>query len=133
MFNDAPPHPQTVSTFELISSQSPLDARQLDASDTLKRVTLVVGVVIVVCVAAVIALLLHMGVSQSRLSAEDARRQFTSLMELQSRQLSIQALDYSNWDESITALFSKRDKLWWSKNAGDYAVSTFDLGLHPLQ
>lgn len=93
----------------------------------MKRVSLIVGVVILVCVSAVIALLLHMGSSQSRLSAEDSRRQFISLLELQSRQLSVQALDYSNWDESIAALLAKKDRVWWNKNAGEYAISTFEL------
>ena len=127
MLGNTPFQPHTVSSAQ---SKSPLGletARRLDASDTLKRLSLVVGVVILVSVAAVIALLLHMGGSQSRLSAEDARRQFSSLMELQFRQLSVQSLDYSNWDESIAALLTKKDPLWWSKNAGDYAVSTFDL------
>lgn len=127
MPGNPPFHQQTVSTFEPGTSQSLQDAMKLDASDTLKRVSLVVGVVILVSISAVIALLLHMGSSQSRLSAEDARRQFSSLVELQSRQLAVQTLDYSNWDESIAALLAQKDPRWWNKNAGDYAVSTFDL------
>lgn len=127
MLIDSPPSPQTVSKFESGKLQRLPDAGKLGASDTLKRVSLVVGVVILVCVFAVIALLMHMGSSQSRLSAEDSRRQFASLLELQSRQLSVQALDYSNWDESIAALLVRKDRAWWSKNAGEYAISTFEL------
>lgn len=128
MLSDVQTDPQTVSKFEsrrtLVGHEL---QKKLDAPGRLKRVSLVVGVVILVCVTAVISLLLHMGISQSRLSADDARRQFTSLMELQSRQLAVQTMDYANWDESITALLTQKDTLWWKKNAGDYAVSTFDL------
>lgn len=127
MLIDSPSSPQTVSKFESGNAQRFPGPTKLNASDTLKRVSLVVGVVILACVFAVIALLLHMGSTQTRLSTEDSRRQFSSLLELQSRQLSVQTLDYSNWDEAIAALLSKKDREWWSKNAGDYAITTFNL------
>ena len=52
-------------------------------------------------------------------------------MELQARQLSASDTGRSiqPWDESSrTALLGTRKiEVWWNKNAGDYAVSTFDL------
>lgn len=124
---DAPSPAETVESIGQRSSRHSPDLGGLNALDTLKRVSLVVGFVILVCIFAVVALLVSMGSSQSRLAAEEARRQFSSLMELQARQLSVQTLDYSNWDEAIDALLTNKDRVWWNKNAGDYAVSTFDL------
>lgn len=124
---DAPSHRESASPLEPRSSQGYGSPSNLDAPKTLKRASLVVGIVILACVSAVISLLLHMASTQSRLSAQDARKQFSSLVELQSRQLSVQTLDYANWDESILALLIQKDPVWWRKNSGDYAVTTFDL------
>lgn len=94
---------------------------------TLKKVSAALGGVIFLSLAAVMLLLLHMGDGQDELAAADAQRELRSLLELQSRQLATQTLDYSNWDEAIEALLVKPDTHWWAANAGEYAVSTFDL------
>lgn len=77
--------------------------------------------------AAMLFLLMHTGDSHDQLAAADSQRQFSSLLELQSRQLATQTLDYSNWDEAIDALLVRGDPKWWASNAGDYAVNTFGL------
>ncbi len=94
---------------------------------TLTKVSAAVGGVILLSLAAMLFLLMHMGDSHDELAATDAQRQFSSLLDLQSRQLATQALDYSNWDEAIEALLVKADTAWWAANAGAYAVTTFDL------
>jgi diguanylate cyclase (GGDEF)-like protein/PAS domain S-box-containing protein len=94
---------------------------------TLRKVSAVVGSVIVVGIMAMLVLLAYMAQKQDELAAAASERQFRSLLQLQSKQLATQTLDYANWDEAIAALLHTRDTGWWESNAGDYAVATFGL------
>lgn len=94
---------------------------------TLKKVSATVGGVILLSLAALLLLMSHMGKNHDELATTDSQRQFNSLLELQSRQLATQALDYSNWDEAIDAVLVRKDPKWWASNSGDYAVATFNL------
>lgn len=122
-----PADTQSVPVVAISAPVGPFEGVHSVAVATLKKVSAALGGVIFLSLAAMLLLLLHMGDSHDELAAADAQRQFSSLLELQSRQLATQALDYSNWDEAIEALLVKRDTKWWAANAGDYAVTTFGL------
>lgn len=115
------------SVTEIDSPVAAVRGTQPVAVATLKKVSAAVGSVIFLSLAAMLFLLEHMAQNHDALAAANAQRQFNSLLELQSRQLATQTLDYANWDEAIEALLVKRDTTWWALNAGDYAVTTFDL------
>lgn len=94
---------------------------------TLKVLSVVLGAVIFASILAVLLLLNHTGNKQDELAADNSQRQFNGLLSLQSRQLAVHTLDYSNWDDAIASLLVNRDQEWWTSNAGDYAVDAFAL------
>jgi len=94
---------------------------------TLKVLAAVLGSVILVSIFTMIMLLDRMGAKQDELAATESKHQFQGLLSLQARQLSVHAVDYSNWDESIASVLVAKDLEWWKSNAGDYAVNTFAL------
>ncbi|MEY2860339.1 MAG: hypothetical protein RL392_797 [Pseudomonadota bacterium] len=96
---------------------------------TLKVLAAVLGVVIAASITAMLLLLVHAGDKQDEFAASSSQVHFNGLLKLQSEQLAVHAMDYSNWDEAIESLLINNDSEWWNSNPGDYAIKSFGLSL----